>query len=111
MLVPAMIAWGAQPFHMQRHSGGIWLPTASLAWLGIVGTGLTGVAFVRLIQLRGPLYAGMASYLVPILALAWGAYDNEPITMRQVLAISAAVSMVILVQSSSPKYTPERDTS
>lgn len=73
---------------------------ASIAWLGIVGTGLAGVMFVRLIQTHGPLFAGMITYLMPLVALGWGAYDHETITLRQMLAMTIVLATVTMVQSS-----------
>jgi hypothetical protein len=40
----------------------------------------------------------MAAYLVPIVAMGWGAYDQEPMSMLQLLAIVIVVAMVLLVQ-------------
>lgn len=72
--------------------------TLCVAWLATMGTGITGFLFVRLVHSKGPLFAGMVSYLLPIIALGWGAYDREPITLRQVAAVLIVLVMVALVQ-------------
>lgn len=72
---------------------------ASVTWLGVVGTGVAGVLFFRLVQTHGPLFAGMITYLMPLVALGWGIYDGETITIRQLLAVSVILSMVAMVQS------------
>jgi drug/metabolite transporter (DMT)-like permease len=71
---------------------------ACLAVLGIVGTGIAIWLFTRLIIERGPLFAGMVTYVLPVLALAWGAADGEPITAFQIGAMAGVLAMVALVQ-------------
>jgi len=53
---------------------------------------------IWLIVTKGPLFAGMVTYVVPTLALVWGALDGEVITSRQLLAMAGVLSMVALVQ-------------
>jgi hypothetical protein len=40
----------------------------------------------------------MVTYVVPTLALVWGAVDGEVITSRQLLAMAGVLGMVALVQ-------------
>jgi len=67
--------------------------------LGVVGTGLSTVAFFYMVLKRGPLFAGMTTYVVPILAMAWGLFDHEQISTQQLVAIAGVFVMVGLVQS------------
>jgi drug/metabolite transporter (DMT)-like permease len=71
---------------------------ASIGLLGIVGTGMTILVFIRLIQRQGPLFAGMVTYIIPVIALLWGHVDGEPISGQQILAIAGVLTMVALVQ-------------
>lgn len=80
--------------------------TAAVLMLGVTGTGLTMWLFVRLVQQRGPLFAGMVTYVVPLVALAWGVFDGERIPPRQVVAIAGVLAMVALVQFGGPKPAP-----
>lgn len=77
--------------------------SSELAWgsvmiLGMVGTGVATCLFLRMIQQQGPLFAGMVTNLVPIGAMAWGWFDAEVITSRQVFAVVGVLCMVALVQ-------------
>jgi drug/metabolite transporter (DMT)-like permease len=54
--------------------------------------------FYRLIQARGPLFAGMVTYLIPIGAVAWGWADGEPVSTRQLVALAVILAAVALVQ-------------
>ena len=40
--------------------------------LGVVGSGISTMVFVWMILKKGPLFAGMTTYVVPVLALLWG---------------------------------------
>jgi len=88
-------------------------PTASptlLTWvylfvLGVVGTGISTAVFVWMILERGPLFAGMTTYVVPVLSLLWGQVDNERITPQQMAAIAGVLAMVALVQLGSQRVT------
>jgi drug/metabolite transporter (DMT)-like permease len=71
---------------------------AALAFSGVVATGLSILVFIHLIIQQGPLFAGMVTYVVPVLALLWGAFDNEKITARQLVAMAGVLAMVALVQ-------------
>lgn len=72
-----------------------------LAVLGIVTTGLSTVAFFYMVFQRGPLFAGMTSYVVPLLAMGWGLFDHEQISTQQLAAMAGVFVMVGLVQSGS----------
>lgn len=72
-----------------------------LAVLGVVTTGLSTVAFFYMVFQRGPLFAGMTTYVVPLLAMAWGLFDHEQISTQQLAAMAGVFVMVGLVQSGS----------
>jgi drug/metabolite transporter (DMT)-like permease len=67
--------------------------------IGIVGSGISTMIFVWMVLKKGPLFAGMTTYIVPLLALAWGSFDQESISTRQLIAIAAILAMVAVVQS------------
>lgn len=73
--------------------------TVFLLVLGVVGSGISTMVFVWMVLKKGPLFAGMTTYVVPVLALLWGLVDGETITPRQLLAIGGVLGMVALVQS------------
>ncbi|QDT69510.1 putative DMT superfamily transporter inner membrane protein [Planctomycetes bacterium MalM25] len=85
---------------------GYGLALFALMTLGICGTGACVWAFVRMVQERGPLFAGMVTYVVPVIAMLWGLVDNETITTRQIIAIAGILLMVTLVQSPARTADP-----
>jgi drug/metabolite transporter (DMT)-like permease len=76
----------------------VWLAIASLAVLGVLGTGVGTYLFNILVREHGPLFAGMVTYLVPVGALVWGWLDRETITPLQVAALGGIFVMVAIVQ-------------
>ena len=74
------------------------MAVGSLAVLGVLGTGFAVLLVIWLIVTKGPLFAGMVTYVVPTLALVWGAVDGEQITGRQLVAMAGVLGMVALVQ-------------
>ncbi|MEM8943592.1 MAG: DMT family transporter [Planctomycetota bacterium] len=71
---------------------------AALVVLSVFGTGIGILLFVKLINGQGPLFAGMVTYVIPMLALLWGQLDKELLTTTQLLAIVGVLAMVALVQ-------------
>jgi drug/metabolite transporter (DMT)-like permease len=89
--------------HRLQLTGPAWpadwpLAIAALATLGVVGTGICVLIFVHLIKTQGPLFAGMVTYVIPVVALMWGQFDRERLTATQVAAIAGVLAMVALVQ-------------
>ncbi len=66
--------------------------------LGIVGTGISIYMFMHLVKSEGPLFAGMVTYVIPVLVLIWGAIDGKPISTTQIAAVVIVLVMVALVQ-------------
>ncbi len=74
-----------------------------LATLGVVATGLSTVAFFYMVLQQGPLFAGMTTYVVPLLAMAWGLFDHERISTQQLVAMAGVLVMVGVVQTSTTR--------
>jgi drug/metabolite transporter (DMT)-like permease len=74
------------------------LAATSVLTLGIASTAVALVAFFLILQRRGPLYAGMVTYLVPLGAVIWGWADAEVVTAPQILALVGVLAMVAVVQ-------------
>ena len=74
------------------------LAIGSLTLLAIFSTGLAILLFMNLVKYQGPLFAGMVTYVIPLVALAWGQFDNEKLTPLQLGAMGGVLAMVALVQ-------------
>lgn len=60
--------------------------------LSFFGTALAKVMFNSLIQISTPVFASSVTYLMPVVALAWGLLDGEEFGFMQILA-----SLIILL--------------
>jgi len=70
----------------------------AIAVIGVLGTGGAICGLYYLIQRRGPLWAGMVTYLIPLGAVLWAWIDGEAVTLLQLLALGVVLAMVALVQ-------------
>jgi drug/metabolite transporter (DMT)-like permease len=99
MLISTMLLW---PFAMWMEDVKVnehfATATTYLAILGILGTGIPIIFFFYLINKKGPLFAGMVTYVIPLGAIVWGVVDGEHITSIQLVAMSGLLIMVGLVQ-------------
>jgi drug/metabolite transporter (DMT)-like permease len=102
MLIPGVISDGG---FREATAAERWMAVGCVVVLGVVGTGLAIKWFNELIQEHGPLFAGMVTNIVPILAVAWGWWDREAISGGQLLALAGVVSMVVLVQWGTLRQT------
>lgn len=57
--------------------------------LAILGTGIANIIYFRLIQIASPIFASSVTYLIPVVACAWGLLDGEILLPGQ--AIGAAI--------------------
>lgn len=91
LLAEARLAGPAEPH-------GWPLAMVSMVFLAVLSTGLATLMFLQMLKYQGPLFAGMVTYVIPLVALAWGQYDSERLTTLQVAAIMGVLAMVALVQ-------------
>lgn len=70
--------------------------TLFIGTLGIIGTGLAVLLFNYLIKISNMLFATSVTYLIPIVAIGWGWYDNEIISVLDILGILIILSGVFL---------------
>jgi drug/metabolite transporter (DMT)-like permease len=101
-LLPLQLSpWLRGAWHLAAPSGAVVTPQAIvyLLLLGVVGSGVSTMMFIWLVLKKGPLFAGMTTYVVPVLALLWGTFDHESISPMQMAAIAGVLTMVALVQT------------
>jgi len=54
--------------------------------LAIFGTALAKIMFNKMVQISTPVFASSVTYLIPVVALAWGIWDGESYKFNQALA-------------------------
>lgn len=81
------------------------LQTQELAWqslgymaiLGIVGTAIALIFFNKLIQMTSAVFATSVTYLIPIVAIAWGLLDGERIFAWHYVGMALILAGIYLV--------------
>ena len=90
------------PFAVARetieHTDTLALSIVALLLLAFFSRGFGTALFYAMIRRRGPLFAGMVCYTIPIVVLAWSWFDHEKITLKQLIAVLGALATVIVVQ-------------
>jgi len=74
--------------------------------VGTLGTGIATVLFYKLIHDRGPLFAGMVTYVIPVVALIHAAIEGEQLTALQVGALGGIFAMLAVVQLAPQPAAP-----
>jgi drug/metabolite transporter (DMT)-like permease len=69
-----------------------WKAVASVVVLGVLGTGIAYLIWFALIRNAGPAYAALCTYLIPPIALAYGA-----IFLGEHFGVSAFLALVVIL--------------
>ncbi len=81
---------------------GAWLGLFYVSLLGIVGTAIAVIIFNRLIKETTAVFASSVTYLIPLVAVAWGLFDGETIGLEQVMFMVLILVGIFLINSSAP---------
>jgi drug/metabolite transporter (DMT)-like permease len=57
------------------------------AVLGIGGTAIASVLFYKLMKSAGLVFSSMVTYCMPVVAIMWGLYFNEPVGWKQLACL------------------------
>lgn len=84
LILPSLlILFGTQYFNYPLEYAFIQATSASI-FLGVVGTAVATLLFYRLIQTSGAVFSSMVTYGIPFVALAWGLFAGETISLFQI---------------------------
>ncbi|MDQ3192079.1 MAG: DMT family transporter [Bacteroidota bacterium] len=70
-----------------------------IAILAIVGTALSIIVFNVLIKMTNAIFASSVTYIIPVFAMLWGIFDDEIISLVQILWIGIILLGVYLVNA------------
>lgn len=99
--IPALIYLFTTGFSttLMEHPQG-WEALGYISILAVISTVLASMLFFRLVQITSPVFASMISYLVPIVALLWGALDSEIISVAHFAGMGLILLGVYLSRNS-----------
>lgn len=87
--------------HRLAMSEGALLALGYLSVLGVVSTGLALMIFNKLLQMTTPLFASSVTYLIPIVAVGWGIFDGESLTLMHYMSMAVIICGVFLTNRKS----------
>lgn len=76
-----------------------WKGVGFIGILAVIGTAAAMVAFNYLIKISSPILASSVTYLIPIVAMAWGFQDGEYFSHWHFLWTAMIIAGVVLVNS------------
>jgi drug/metabolite transporter (DMT)-like permease len=88
--------FGASDFVAKVTSGTAGWPLAAIILLGVVGTALALIVFNQLVQIRTAVFASSVTYLVPMVAIVWGALDGESLSVWHLVGMGAILGGVYM---------------
>lgn len=98
LIVPTLvILYFTGYFSLALTSKQVLLSTLAAAVLGIGGTAIASVFFYMLVKRAGTLFASMVTYGIPFIAVLWGLWYGEKISMIQLVSLAVILSGVYLV--------------
>ncbi|WP_215225267.1 DMT family transporter [Echinicola shivajiensis] len=80
--------------HKLSHIEGAKLAAGYLTILGVLGTAFALIIFNGLVKIASPVFASMVTYLIPIVAIAWGVIDGEVLLPGHYIGILAVIAGV-----------------
>ena len=90
MITGIMDHWNASPEKA-------WVALGYLAILGVVGSALSMIAFNILIKHTSALVASTNTFIIPVVAVAWGIVENEPITWNMIVGLLFSLAGIYLI--------------
>lgn len=75
--------------------------------LAVFGTALSVIVFNTLIKNTNALFASSVTYLIPIVAMGWGIFDNEAVSALHFAWIGLILLGVYLVNKELPSNEPQ----
>ena len=84
--------------HATQHPEGL-KSLGYITILAVFGSALSVVIFNVLIKLSGSVFASSCTYLIPIVAIGWGLFDDEAINLFQVLAVIVIIAGIWMINS------------
>ncbi len=98
LILPSLIfLYGTGYFNVNFKDPAVINATLSSICLGVIGTSISSILFYMLIKRSSIVFASMVTYGIPIVAVAWGIYFGETISLLQVGSLLIILAGVYIV--------------
>lgn len=96
--------------------GSAWDRDATQAWeslgfmaiLGVIGSAVSMIIFNVLIKYTSALVASTNTFVIPVVAVMWGVYDNEPVTWNMLAGLALSLGGIYLIMRKN-SHAPESE--
>lgn len=78
------------------HQNGAWKALGFVLLLGFMSTSLATILFNKLVKISSPLYTSSVTYLIPVVAVLWGVFDQERLYPGHIFGMLAIFAGVYL---------------
>ena len=75
---------------------GAWTAFGAVAILGILGTAVALIIFNHLVKLTTPIFTSSVTYLIPLVAVTWGIWDEEVLLVGHYLGMAGILAGVYI---------------
>ncbi|MBC8321312.1 MAG: DMT family transporter [Bacteroidetes bacterium] len=72
--------------------------------LAVAGTGIALIAFNKLIKMSSPVFASSVTYMIPVIAIAWGIIDGEIFKPVYIIWVTIILLGILLVNTKPRKH-------
>jgi len=98
LILPSfLLLYNTGYFDLNFNNPSILYASLSSICLGIVGTSISAILFYMLLKKSSIVFASMVTYGIPIVAIAWGIYFGETISILQVGSLLIILAGVYIV--------------
>lgn len=75
-----------------------WQSLAAVSFLSLAGTVLASIWYYHLVQITDAVFSSSVAYLMPIVAIGWGAIDGELISLFDLLGMALILVGVYMIK-------------
>ena len=105
--IASVYLFGATDFiYKLRYVEGAWLATSYILLLGVLGTALALIIFNHIVKLTNPLFTSSVTYIIPLVAVAWGLLDGEELLVLHYVGMLFII-LGVYVANSRRKTNPK----
>lgn len=82
---------------------GAYFSLGAIVILGVLGTAIALIIFNQLVKMTSPIFTSSVTYIIPIVAVIWGLFDNEQLYTGHYAGMAFIILGVYLAKTKKPK--------
>lgn len=86
-----------------------YVPLGAILLLGVLGTAVALILFNQLVKITTPIFTSSVTYLIPVVAVAWGLLDHEILNLHHFIGLMLVIAGVYIVNTRQRIKRPVAD--